>query len=78
MHFAHIAVLTIYLLSIIYFTAMLPQHHIYRNELNCECYNITLAGRNIAPWWRSKKDRNMSERFEVFLCGIYVNAIVGL
>jgi len=49
MHFAHIAVLTIYLLSIIYFTAMLPQHHIYRNELNCECYNITLAGRNIAP-----------------------------
>jgi len=20
---------------------MLPQHHVYRNELNCECYNIT-------------------------------------
>ena len=28
---------------------MLPQHHVYRNELNCECYNITLARRNIAP-----------------------------
>jgi len=28
---------------------MLPQHHVFRNELNCECYNITLARRNIAP-----------------------------
>ena len=28
---------------------MLPQHHVYRNELNCECYNISLARRNIAP-----------------------------
>jgi len=28
---------------------MLPQHHAYRNELNCECYNTTLARRNIAP-----------------------------
>jgi hypothetical protein len=27
---------------------MLPQHQVYRNELNCECYNITLARRNIA------------------------------
>jgi len=34
---------------------MLPQHHLYRNELNCECYNITSARRNIAPWWWSKK-----------------------
>jgi len=34
---------------------MLPQHHVYRNELNCECYNITLARRSIAPWWWSKK-----------------------
>ena len=49
MHFAHIAVLTIYLISIIYFTGTLPQHHVYINELNCECYNITLARRNIAP-----------------------------
>ena len=22
---------------------MLPQHHVCRNELNCECYNITLT-----------------------------------
>jgi len=49
MHFAHIAVLTIYLMSIIYFTDTLPQHRVYRNELNFECYNITLARRNIAP-----------------------------
>jgi len=49
MHFALIAVLTIYLISIIYFTDMLPQHRVYRIELNCECYNITLARRNIAP-----------------------------
>ena len=49
MHFAHIAILTIYLISIIYFTDRLPQHHIYRNELNCECYNITLGRRNTAP-----------------------------
>jgi len=28
---------------------MLPQHNVYRNELNGECYNITLARRNIAP-----------------------------
>ena len=48
-HFAHIAVLTMYLISIIYFTDMLPQHHVYRNELNFECYNITLARGNIAP-----------------------------
>jgi len=20
---------------------MLPQHHVYRNELNCECYNFS-------------------------------------
>jgi len=26
---------------------MLPQQHVYRNELNCKCYNITLARRNI-------------------------------
>jgi hypothetical protein len=48
MHFAHIAALTVYLISIIYFTDMLQQHHVYRNELNCECYNIILARRNIA------------------------------
>ena len=28
---------------------MLPQHPVYKNELNCECYNITLAWKNIAP-----------------------------
>ena len=49
MHFSHIAVLTICLISINYFTNMLPQHHVYRNELNCECSNTTLARRNIAP-----------------------------
>ena len=49
MHFVHIAVLTIYLISIIYFTDILSQHHVYRNELNCECYNITLARRKKAP-----------------------------
>ena len=27
---------------------MLPQHPVYKNELNCECYNITLAKKNIA------------------------------
>jgi len=26
---------------------MLPQHHVYRNELNCECYNFSKE--NIAP-----------------------------
>jgi len=41
--------LAIYLISISYFRDTLPQHHIYRNELNCECYNITLTRRNIAP-----------------------------
>jgi len=49
MHFAHIAVLTIYLISIIYFTDMLPQHPVYKNELHSECYNIILARKNIAP-----------------------------
>ena len=28
---------------------MPPQHPVYKNELNCECYNITLARKNIAP-----------------------------
>jgi len=27
----------------------LPQHPVYKNELNCECYNITLARKYIAP-----------------------------
>jgi len=27
---------------------MLPQHLVYKNELNCECYNMTLARKNIA------------------------------
>jgi len=49
MHFAHTAVLTIRLISIIHFTDTLPQHHVYRNELNCECHKITVARRNIAP-----------------------------
>jgi len=49
MHFAHIAVLTIYLRSIIYFTDMLPQHPVYKNELDSECYNINLARKNRAP-----------------------------
>ena len=44
MHFAHIAVLTIHLIStsIISFTDTLPQHNAYRYELNCECYNIRI------------------------------------
>jgi len=49
MHFAHIAVSKIYLIRIIYFTDMLPQHPVYKNELNCECYNITLVRKNVAP-----------------------------
>jgi len=49
MHFAHIAVLAIYLIRIIYFTDVLSQHAVYKNELNFECYNITLATKNIAP-----------------------------
>jgi len=28
---------------------MLPQHTVYKNELDTECYNITLARKNIAP-----------------------------
>jgi len=28
---------------------ILPQNPVYKNELNCECYNITLARENIAP-----------------------------
>ena len=28
---------------------MPPQHHVYRNELNYECHNITLARRKKAP-----------------------------
>ena len=47
--FAHLAVLTIYLICIIYFTDMLPQHPVYKNELDSECSNITLARKNIAP-----------------------------
>jgi len=45
----HEIILTIYLISIIYFTYMLPQHPVYRNELNCECFNVTLARNNVAP-----------------------------
>ena len=49
MRFAHTAVLTIRLICIIHFTDTLPQHHVYRNELVCEFYNITLARRNLDP-----------------------------
>ena len=28
---------------------MLPQHPVYKNELDNGCYNITLARKNIAP-----------------------------
>jgi len=49
MHFAHIAVLTIFLIIIIYFTDMLPQYPVYKNELDSECCNITLARKNLAP-----------------------------
>ena len=28
---------------------MLPHHNVYRNELNCKCYNITLTRNNKAP-----------------------------
>ena len=33
---------------------MLSQHPVYKNKLNCECYNITLVRKNIVPWWWSK------------------------
>jgi len=49
MYFAHIAVLTMCLIRTIYFTDMLPRHPLYKNELNYECYNITLARKSIAP-----------------------------
>jgi len=49
MYFAYIAVLTIYLIRIIYFTDVLSQHAVYKNELNFECFNINLARKNIAP-----------------------------
>jgi len=49
MHFANIPVLIIYLISITYFRDMLPQHPVYKNELDSECYNIILARKNIAP-----------------------------
>ena len=48
---------------------MLPQHHVYKNELNCECYNITLTRRNIAPWWWSKKrSKHVGVILIVFKC----------
>jgi len=28
---------------------MLPQHPVYKNELDNECYNITLARKNTDP-----------------------------
>jgi len=39
---------------------MLPQHPVYKNELNCECYNITLARKELLPD-DDLKNRNMSE-----------------
>jgi len=48
MHFAHIVVLTIYLISIIYITDMLPQHPVNIKEFH-ECSEVTLARNNLGP-----------------------------
>jgi len=32
-----------------YVGGFLPHNPFYKNELNCECYNITSARKNIAP-----------------------------
>jgi len=45
-----------------------------KNELDSECYNITLARKNIAPWWRSKKIetcRSILSGFNCFMWNLY-------
>ena len=57
---------------------MLPQHLVWKYELNCEYCNITLA-RNRAPWWWSDKIetcRSVLKCFKSVLCEI-ICAFVG-
>ena len=46
---------------------MLSQHAGYRNKLNCECFNITLARKNVTPWRWSKRSKHIGVILSVFL-----------
>ena len=46
---------------------MLPQHRVYKNELNRE-YIITLAKNDETPWWWSGKIETCRSGFKCFKC----------
>ena len=50
---------------------MLPQHPVYKNELDSECYNITLSRKNIASWWWSEKIETCRSVFNCFMWNLY-------
>jgi len=54
---------------------MLPQHPVYKNELDSECYNISLAKTQL-PDDDLKRSKHVVV-FLIVLCGIYINASVG-
>ena len=57
---------------------MLPQHLVWKYELNCEYCNITLA-RNKAPWWWSDKietPRSVLKCFKSVYVRLYVHSLV--
>ena len=49
---------------------MLPQHLVYKNELNCE-YVITLARNDETPWWWSEKIETCQSGFKCFKWKLY-------
>ena len=49
---------------------MLPQHLVYKNELNRE-YVITLARNDETPWWWSKKIETCRSGFKCFKWKLY-------
>ena len=49
---------------------MLPQHLVYKNELNRE-YGITLARNDETPWWWSEKFETCRSGFKCFKWKLY-------
>ena len=49
---------------------MLPQHLVYKNELNSECV-ITLARNDETPWWWSEKIETCRSGFKCFKWKLY-------
>jgi len=72
----HQTILTVYLISIIYFTGMLPQHPVYRNELNCECFNVTLARKKCSSLRMIWGSKHVGAILSVFMWN-YISAFVG-